>query len=515
MKLCCRIATLLVAIPGPALAQAAPPIPLDSAKAAFAEAKSLCSADAGKLWGVSLCGPIMFVDAPSRSIVANEADGKGVLAAKDGVFVGTMPVDRNIANTAVEWSGRKWTQILWPLPDDERLRATLMMHELFHRIQDRLALPPQTSGDNAHLDELEGRYYMLLEWRALAHALESRMTMRIGATPRAMRSSFERSAIGSISGRAAQEHALEQNEGLAEYTGVRLGNPTSELRTRMALHDLSAHARDATFVRSFAYATGPAYGLLLDRYAPRWRKELETGAGLNVLLERALHVATLGYSDRFTAARAERYGARALHAAEVERDAKRQQQLAVNRRKFVEGPVLTLVFRHMNVQFNPQNLQPLGDAGTVYPTIRVTDDWGVIEGTKWRAHEAGLECARRAGAGVDGREQHRRRRVDARAQAGVEDRSGCAARRLYSRATGVTCHEKSLRANERDGSEAAHCAASAGQRAPVGQDESRTGDGALLACDGDGARRYQSPTHAHRTDHRGPVKKMALGNDDP
>jgi hypothetical protein len=380
MKLCYLVATLLVALPYAARAQSAQPIPIDSAKAAFAEAKSLCSADAGKLWGVSLCGPIMFVDAPSRSIVASEGDGKGALTLKDGAFVGVMPADQNIANTAVEWSGKQWTQMLWPLPADERLRATLIMHELFHRIQDRLALPPQTSGDNAHLDELRGRYYMLLEWRALAHALESHDdATRRDAARDALLFRAERYRIYPRA--AAQEHALEQNEGLAEYTGVRLGNPTSELRMKMALHDLSAHAHDATLVRSFAYATGPAYGLLLDRYAPRWRKELETGAGLNVLLERALHVATLGYSDRFTAARAARYGARALHAAEAERDSKRQKQLAANRRKFVDGPVLTLRFRHMNVQFNPQNLQPLGDAGTVYPTIRVTDDWGVIEGT--------------------------------------------------------------------------------------------------------------------------------------
>lgn len=65
---------------------------------------------------------------------------------------------------------------------------------------------------------------------------------------------------------------------------------------------------------------------------------------------------------------------------EAERDAKRREQLAVNHKKFIDGPVLTLRFRKMNVQFNPQKLQPLGDAGTVYPTIRVTDDWGVIEG---------------------------------------------------------------------------------------------------------------------------------------
>ncbi len=95
MKWGCYIATLLFAVPRTARAQDAP-IPIDSAKAAFAEEKSLCSTDAGKLWGVSLCGPIMFVDAPSRSIVANESDGKGVLAPKAGAFEGVMPADQNI-----------------------------------------------------------------------------------------------------------------------------------------------------------------------------------------------------------------------------------------------------------------------------------------------------------------------------------------------------------------------------------------------------------------------------------
>ncbi len=53
------------------------------------------------------------------------------------------------------------------------------MHELFHRIQGGLGLSsempkmPPGSGENAHLDSLEGRYWMRLEWRgrALARAL--------------------------------------------------------------------------------------------------------------------------------------------------------------------------------------------------------------------------------------------------------------------------------------------------------------------------------------------------------
>ena len=52
----------------------------------------------------------MFVDGPSRAIVTNEPDGKGVLTPKNGAFTGVMPADQNISNTAVEWSGRRWTQ---------------------------------------------------------------------------------------------------------------------------------------------------------------------------------------------------------------------------------------------------------------------------------------------------------------------------------------------------------------------------------------------------------------------
>jgi len=372
------VAPLLFFVPHVARAQTPSPIPIDSATRAFAEAKSLCSADGGKLWGVSLCGPIMFVDAPSRSIVASEGDAKGVLTAKDGAFVGVLPPDQNVANTAVEWSGTRWTQMLWPIPSDERLRATLIAHELFHRIQSQLGFPNHSAGENAHLDELNGRYYMQLEWRALARALEAGSA---AARERAARDAllFRAERYRMYPKAAAEEHALERNEGLAEYTGVRVGNPTAELQTKMALRDLSAHVGDATFVRSFAYATGPAYGLLLDRYAPGWHAQLHSGEGFDAMLRRALHVSP-GRSAKLVAARAATYDGATLRTAEVDRDAKRQQMLALDRAKFVTGPVLTLKFRKMNVQFDPRNLQPLGDAGTVYPTIRVSDEWGVIEG---------------------------------------------------------------------------------------------------------------------------------------
>jgi len=373
---CLRIATasLLLSAPIVARAQSTAPIPIDIAKRYFAEARALCTADDGKLWGVSLCGPMMFVDAASREIVASEADAKGVLKAQDGVFVGMLPADQNVANTAVEWSGVRWTQMLWPLPDDERPRATLIAHELFHRIQPQLGLPKMSEGDNAHLDEVDGRYDMQLEWRALSRALEAHTKAEIEqAVSDALLFRADRYRIYPKA--EAEERALEMNEGLAEYTGVIVGNPTPELRTAMALHDLATHVGDVTFVRSFAYATGPAYGLLLDRYARGWHAQLKSGDGLDAILRTALHA---GRSDA-TAERAASYDGASLRTFEVERDRKRQAVLALDRGKFVDGHKFTLHFRHMNVQFDPRNLQPLGDAGTVYPTIHISDDWGILD----------------------------------------------------------------------------------------------------------------------------------------
>ena len=163
---CLRVARalLLSTMPLAASAQTPQPIPIETAQTYFSEAQSLCQADHGQLWGVSLCGPIMFVAPQNRSIVASQADAKGLLKAESGVFVGLLPTDQNIANTAVEWADVYWTQMLWPLPSEVRQRETLIAHELFHRIQNQLNLPKVEGGENAQLDTVDGRYYLQLEW---------------------------------------------------------------------------------------------------------------------------------------------------------------------------------------------------------------------------------------------------------------------------------------------------------------------------------------------------------------
>lgn len=371
------MAPFLLCAGAPAFAQESP-IPIADARAVFAQAQSLCEADGGRMWGASLCAPIMLVDPKTRRIVASQADAKGALRGQDGVFVGELPQEANAANTATEWSGTRWTQMLWPLPADDDVRGTLIAHELFHRLQPDLPIASAKGGENPHLDTLEGRYTLQLEWLALAKALQadSHAAKRAAAADAL---AFRAERYRLFPEARADEAALETNEGLAEYTGAMIGNATPQARLRTALNDLQTHVDDPSFIRSFAYATGPAYGMLLDDFAPGWRKRLDaTPADLGTRLRDAARIEA-ATGDAALAAAAARYDGAALRVSETAREQKRLAQLARNRARFVDGPVLRLDLVHMSVQFNPSNLQPLDGVGTVYPTMRVTDDWGTLE----------------------------------------------------------------------------------------------------------------------------------------
>ncbi|MGH7937358.1 MAG: hypothetical protein ACREFG_02530 [Chthoniobacterales bacterium] len=157
---------------GPAVSFVRAAIDRDAAVATFREAKAISDRDAGKLWGHTLYGPVLLVDPNDSSVVANQADSAGTLKATGPIFTGTLPASVIIANTPTEWEGTRWTQLLWPLPTETAKRHVLLAHELFHRIQPGLKLTrPEVS--NKHLDTMEGRCLMQLEWRALAEALRA------------------------------------------------------------------------------------------------------------------------------------------------------------------------------------------------------------------------------------------------------------------------------------------------------------------------------------------------------
>jgi hypothetical protein len=275
--------------------------------------------------------------------------------------------------------------VMWPLPADTLMSRALLIHELWHRVQNDLGLPA-TGPANLHLDTQEGRLWLELEWRALARALEQTGAARQKAIADAL--TFRAVRRKKFPGSAAEENALERHEGLAEYTGVRLAARTPAAAAAMARDAIGRAGSLATFVRSFAYVSGPAYGLLLDDARPGWRRELGGNADLGGLLRTALQLPAPDSSASLARAHAGPYGLDSLRIAEAARERRRLQKLKELRARFADGPTLRIPLGAPKLSFDPLGVQPLDSLGTIYGGLRITDRWGILD-----APEGGLIAA--------------------------------------------------------------------------------------------------------------------------
>ncbi len=370
--------------------------PLDTARAlgALRDAEAACRADGGALWGRPLCGPLALVDRETRLVLTNDTvAGRRFVPVAAGPpphAVTTLPPGQFVANTAFAWGGRRWAMVTLPLPADRFARAALLAHEGFHREQPALGLAQPDAASN-HLDTRAGRTWLRLELRALAAALDALGTPAAGAA--AARRHAEAALLFRAARRAAfpgsdsLEATLEVQEGLAEYTGARLAmGLTGEGPARVARAVRVVEATTPSFVRSFAYGTGPAVGLLLDRFAPAWRPTLraapagrrDPGAQLAAALgARPPAARALGPAAR---ARAEAYGWAEVDRAEAARDSARAPAVAGYRARLVDGPTLTLRQGGgaLSWSFDPSALVGLDLRTTVYPSGSFTGPWGTL-----------------------------------------------------------------------------------------------------------------------------------------
>jgi hypothetical protein len=363
----------------PLAAQAAGASAVDTAEARrlFAEARALAARDGGRTWGVPLEGPMLLADPATRAVAADRADAEGRLARRGEVWLGALPAETPLANSAIDWAGRRWTMLLLPLPSDSMERRMLVAHELWHRVQEGLGLPSAVVA-NAHLDERDGRLWLRLEGRALRAALLAGGAERRARAADAVAFRLRRAAL--FPGAASEEATLELNEGLANYTGLRLAGWSEAERRARAVRLLDSMDVSPSLARSFAYATGPAYGLLLDASGDAdWRRAVRPPADLARRLARRLGPGALEPRGEAAVLRlAERYGHAGLLAAERERAARRAARLAELRARFVDGPVLRLPMAQMQVSFDPTAQESLDTLGVVYPKLTVSAAWGIL-----------------------------------------------------------------------------------------------------------------------------------------
>ncbi len=343
----------------PAVAQ----IDQQRAQEYFKEVQALCERDGGRLWGVSLCGPMVIADRRTQTFATSQP-------APDGA----RPRLLGLVNAPIQWGGATWGAYIWDfvVSKTPRDRKELFLHELFHGVQPQLGLIVPALATE-HLDAMDGRYWLRLEWRALARALRESGEQRNLAVRDALAFRQARRMLYPVS--VENERAQEITEGLAAYTGTVLAAQSAADAIVGAL-DLLGNAEAAeSFVRTFAYVSGPAYGLLLDASSPGWRRRLRGTDDLATFVMRALAVQPAPDAT----ASATRYGGAEIRASEQQREQARQQRLAELRRRFVDGPVLLIPGGGSGMS-NSIGATVIPGIGTVYfGPFRASGDWGTLE----------------------------------------------------------------------------------------------------------------------------------------
>lgn len=349
--------------------------------AAMARAQQLlqaaCAEEDATTWGAPVCGPLLLATWTGRTVLASERDAAGSFTPLGRWWVGRLGSGQFPSNSAIELGGTRWSMVVLPLPDDDAVATTLLAHEQFHRIQRELGLP-YTNPDNNHLDAERERTLLRLEWRALAAAIAASGDASCAHIRNAF--AFRTARHAGRPGAARNEALLERHEGMAEYTGQRLAAarfPGGDDRLR-------DHLRQAeewpSYVRSFAYASGAAYGALLDRGGPAWRVRLrQDSAGPAELLAATLRCAE---TERTLASRSGQYGGDAVAIEERLRSDSLTARRADYRARLVEGPVLRSPEGALRFTFDPNAVFPLGELGNVHPGGTFSGEWGSLEVTR-------------------------------------------------------------------------------------------------------------------------------------
>lgn len=341
--------------------------------AAVERARSFLAADEGRLWGGRLDDVDWVGIESGRLHLTADPGTTGYERNAAGLWSGPLPDGIPVASTQVRWAGRRWAAVVLPLPDNDALwdPVRALVHEAMHVKQQESVVPggglatefAAGSGTDL-LETAEGRTWLRLEVAALSRALTAEGEHQRSAGADALLFRARRLALATAQ-EAARERNLDIAEGMPEYTAWRL---TGEPADRLAVH--IGRLPDTSWVRSFPYFTGPAYGYLLDALAPGWRPMLRERPDLPALLAPAV----AGREQGDAKARGTLYALDAVREEELRREAAGRERAALMRERF-SGTVLRIRTGGMAISFDPLQVTPIA-RGTVYRSLRWRSDDG-------------------------------------------------------------------------------------------------------------------------------------------
>lgn len=332
-----------------------------------------------KLWDMNLYGPIIIVNPYTRQAYSNFPDSTGILIKEGKIFTGKLPGNILVGNYSLTWGGLNWAMVLTIfINNNKNDRVDLFTHELFHRAQPLLNFSKVNDQNNAHLDSKKGRIYIRLELEALVQALKSvdkneKMKHILNALY------FRKYRYELFPNAFMSEATIEINEGIASYTGKVMRYLNEKELDNLLISKITDFFKEQSYVQMFAYNTIAAYGFLLRETDKYWNKKVSSETNLTDFF-----ISAFGFTD----GKKQQinidsllilYNGLSIIEEETEREDRIKKTVLEYKKKFLEHAHFEITFEKKRISYDTRYIVTIEDLGYVYPTMKATDNWGVLD----------------------------------------------------------------------------------------------------------------------------------------
>lgn len=341
----------------------------------FNAIKEISDSDGGRLWGYNLNGPVMFVDRESRRIIASSPDSEGILKLKDNVWIGTYPREKIIDVIAVEFGGTIFAMIPVPSTEDEYRIKAQTYHALTHRMQKEKGIAPR-SFNNRHLNEKNARMWLKLEWKALYKALSAEGEERNLAIRDAL--IFRGARHESYPSYVNDETRFENYEGLATFTYTRLCTSSAGEQKKRLLDGIQTYYRYRSYPQYYGFVHGALYAFLLDQKGFDFNNIKTDNADLGKITAEVYGISLPEVVRDVAGSIAINYDFHTIREEEAERQRLIKEATNKELNVFTERPVVFIELESPSFGFETEDPNVLDTLGTIYRSLRVSDNWGKL-----------------------------------------------------------------------------------------------------------------------------------------
>jgi hypothetical protein len=347
----------------------------EKAAAYFGSIKLICDQDNGRLWGTNLYGPIMFIDRTSRKIIANEQDKDGLLKGKDGVFTGVYPKELLIRVGPATFGGTRFAMAPLPTEEEDFRIKSRAVRSLYRCFAENAGFPVTAFNIN-NMDDKEARLWIKLEWKALRKAIATEGETRQLALRDAL---IFRGSNRELYQKWAEEATrFETNEGLATFTSTLLSTSSlEEFKTRI-LENLDRVYSMQSYSRSYGFIHGALYASFLYEKGFDFRTIKSDSSDLGIFVQEQYNIELPAICRDIAGSLAVSYDIDLINNEEEQRlediRASIHKQISI----FTEKPVVFLELESPYFDFEPEDVHSLDTLGTLYTSMRVSDNWGKL-----------------------------------------------------------------------------------------------------------------------------------------